>query len=245
LSVSPASLRWEVANHATAGVKRRRLTPERARQRVTDFERVTIRELAVDRRRAVDLGLHFGIYAYDTYILEGTRSSRFPLLALDGPIRRNAKKLGLSLVGAGSMTLYTYSTARPRVAEGWHGRTENPSAAKNRSGFGCTTRTVSAYPSWNRRPDHGRVVSVRGQRSAVSEEPEMRCNVFSFPTGESDHLDEVPVVDPAGIKSGGDDLELCGRALRTSGAQETSEPRGDRSVTGGGSSAAVCISFFE
>jgi predicted nucleic acid-binding protein len=171
LSVSPASLRWEVANHATAGVKRRRLTPERARQRVTDFERVTIRELAVDRRRAVDLGLHFGIYAYDTYILEGTRSSRFPLLALDGPIRRNAKKLGLSLVGAGSMTLYTYSTARPRVAEGWHGRTENPSAAKNRSGFGCTTRTVSAYPSWNRRPDHGRVVSVVGSGAQSPKNP--------------------------------------------------------------------------
>jgi len=35
--------------------------------------------------------------AYDAYILEAARSSRFPLLALDGPIRRNAKKLGLSL----------------------------------------------------------------------------------------------------------------------------------------------------
>ena len=30
--------------------------------------------------------------------LEGARSSGFPLLALDSPIRRNAKKLGLSLV---------------------------------------------------------------------------------------------------------------------------------------------------
>ena len=75
-----------------AGVKRRRLTPERARQRVTDFERVTIRELAVDLRRAVDLGLQLSIYAYDAYILEGARSSGFPLLALDGPIRRNAKR---------------------------------------------------------------------------------------------------------------------------------------------------------
>ena len=95
---APASLRWEVGNAATAGVKRRRLTPERARQLVTDFEHVTIRELAVDLRRAVDLGLELSIYAYDAYILEGARSSAFPLLALDGPIRRNAKKLGLSLV---------------------------------------------------------------------------------------------------------------------------------------------------
>jgi predicted nucleic acid-binding protein len=95
---APASLRWEVGNAATAGVKRRRLTPERARQLVTDLEQVTIRELAVDLRRAVDLGLELGIYAYDAYILEGARSSGFPLVALDGPIRRNAKKLGLSLV---------------------------------------------------------------------------------------------------------------------------------------------------
>lgn len=95
---APASLRWEVGNAATAGVKRRRLTPERARQLVTDFEQVTIRELAVDLGRAVDLGLELRIYAHDAYILEAARSSAFPLLTLDGPIRRNAKKLGLSLV---------------------------------------------------------------------------------------------------------------------------------------------------
>jgi hypothetical protein len=34
----------------------------------------------------------------DLYILEAARSSGFPLLALDGLIRSNAKKLGLSLV---------------------------------------------------------------------------------------------------------------------------------------------------
>ena len=95
---APASLRWEVGNAATAGVKRRRLTPERARQLIADFEQVTIRVLAIDIKRAVDLGLELGIYAYDAYILEAARSSRFPLLALDGSIRQNAKKLGLSLV---------------------------------------------------------------------------------------------------------------------------------------------------
>ena len=59
----------------SARVKRRRLTPERARQLVTDFEQETIRELRVDLRRAVDLGLELSIYAYDAYILEGARSS--------------------------------------------------------------------------------------------------------------------------------------------------------------------------
>jgi hypothetical protein len=59
---------------------------------------VTIRELPIDLRRAVDLGLELGIYAYDAYILEAARSPRFPLLALDGPIRRNAKTIGVPLV---------------------------------------------------------------------------------------------------------------------------------------------------
>jgi predicted nucleic acid-binding protein len=95
---APGSLRWEVGNAATAGIKRRRLTTARARQLVVDFEQVTIRELAVDILRAVDLGLELGIYAYDAYILEAARSSGFPLLALDGPIRRNAKELSLPLV---------------------------------------------------------------------------------------------------------------------------------------------------
>jgi predicted nucleic acid-binding protein len=95
---APASLRWEVGNAATAGVKRRRLRTERARQLVADFEQVTVRELAIDILRAVDLGLELGIYAYDAYILEAARSSGFPLLALDGPIRRNAEKIGLPLV---------------------------------------------------------------------------------------------------------------------------------------------------
>lgn len=95
---APASLRWDVGNAATAGVKRRRLTEDRARQLMTDFESVRIRELTIDIKRAVDLGLEFGIYAYDAYILEAARASGFPLLALDGPLQKHARKLGLSLV---------------------------------------------------------------------------------------------------------------------------------------------------
>jgi predicted nucleic acid-binding protein len=65
---------------------------------MTDFESVTVRELAIDMKRAVDLGLELRIYAYDAYVLEAARSSGFPLLTLDGPIQRNARKLGVSLV---------------------------------------------------------------------------------------------------------------------------------------------------
>jgi predicted nucleic acid-binding protein len=95
---APASMRWEVGNAATAGVKRHRLTPERAQQLISDFEQVTLRELAIDLRRAVNLGLELHIYAYDAYILEAARSSGYPLLALDSPIRKNAQKMGPTLV---------------------------------------------------------------------------------------------------------------------------------------------------
>ena len=95
---APASIRWEVGNAATAGVKRRRLTQARARQLVRDFGQVTIRELDVDVQRAVDLALELGLYAYDAYILEASRSSGYPLLALDGTVKRCARKMGLALV---------------------------------------------------------------------------------------------------------------------------------------------------
>ena len=94
---APASLRWEVGNAATAGDGRRRLTSERARRLITDFEQVTIRELAIDVGRAVDLALELGICAYDAHTHWKPRSSGFRLLALDGPIQQTAKKLELPL----------------------------------------------------------------------------------------------------------------------------------------------------
>lgn len=95
---APASIRWEVGNAATAGVKKRRLTPARARQLVRDFEQVTIRELAIDLQRSVDLALDLGLYAYDAYILDAARSSGYPLLALDRTVKRNARKMGSPMV---------------------------------------------------------------------------------------------------------------------------------------------------
>ena len=95
---APGSLRWEVGNAATAGVKRRRLTPARARQLVRDFEQVTIREVAIDMERALDLALDLGLYAYDGYILEAARSSGFPLVSLDHLVRSSAQKMGIAMV---------------------------------------------------------------------------------------------------------------------------------------------------
>jgi predicted nucleic acid-binding protein len=95
---APASIRWEVGNAAATAVKKRRLTRERARQLVTDFEKVTLQELDIEVRRAVDLAIELGLYAYDAYVLEAARSSGYQLLALDRAVKRSARKMGLPVV---------------------------------------------------------------------------------------------------------------------------------------------------
>jgi predicted nucleic acid-binding protein len=95
---APASIRWEIGNAATAGVKKRRLSIARARQLARDFEQVPIQEHPINILSAVDLAVKHGLYAYDGYILEAARTSGYPLVTLDGGIARIAQKIGVSLV---------------------------------------------------------------------------------------------------------------------------------------------------
>jgi len=64
----------------------------------------------------VDLGLELGIYAYDAYVLEAARSS-VPVDCAGRPDPAERREVGLAAGGVGSMKLYTYSTARQRLAE--------------------------------------------------------------------------------------------------------------------------------
>ena len=47
----------------------------------------------------------------------------------------------------------------------------------------------------------------------------MRGDVFALPAREADHLNEVPIVDPPGIESLCEQLELSAAALRIPRAQ--------------------------
>ena len=79
--------------------------------------------------------------------------------------------------------------------------------------------------------DDGRVFPARRKRRAVTEEAEVRGDVFALPAGEPDHLDEVSIVDPRGIEALREQLELKPPALRVAGAQNRRHWRG--SVTAG------------
>jgi predicted nucleic acid-binding protein len=46
----------------------------------------------------VELAEAEDIYAYDAYVLECARTYRSPLLSLDGPQRRTAEKLGITVM---------------------------------------------------------------------------------------------------------------------------------------------------
>jgi hypothetical protein len=97
-------------------VKRRRVDAG-ARPTFTDFEQVTIRQLAVDLRRAVDLGLELGTYACDAYILEKPLGHWVSVARAGRSDPEEREEARLILRGAGSMKLYTHSPAPQRLAE--------------------------------------------------------------------------------------------------------------------------------
>ena len=49
-------------------------------------------------RRAVDLALDAGVYAYDAYVLEAARASAYPLLTLDSSLAAHARNMQLAVV---------------------------------------------------------------------------------------------------------------------------------------------------
>lgn len=95
---SAASLPWEVGNALTALFKRGRIGPEQAQRALGSFEAIPVQLTEVDLQEAVRLGHEHGIYAYDAYILECARRYATPLLSLDRPQCRIARKLGIEVL---------------------------------------------------------------------------------------------------------------------------------------------------
>jgi predicted nucleic acid-binding protein len=96
--MAPVSLPLEVGNALVAAVRRRRLTPEQAKQAWASYSAVPVRLLDVDVARAIDTALSLGLYAYDAYVLEAARRRGLPLLTLDQQLRSAAKTLHLDVV---------------------------------------------------------------------------------------------------------------------------------------------------
>ena len=95
---APASLPWEVGNALVAAVRRRRLTAMQAQAGWAAYQAVPIRLMEVDIGRAMTLATERGLYAYDGYMLELSRSRALPLLTLDAKLGDAALRAGVELV---------------------------------------------------------------------------------------------------------------------------------------------------
>jgi predicted nucleic acid-binding protein len=96
------SLPWEVGNALTALFKRGRIQLRQAQKAVESFEAIPVQLVDVDLQEAVRLGHEHGIYAYDAYVLECARRYGTPLLSLDGPQCKVARKLGIEVLEVAS-----------------------------------------------------------------------------------------------------------------------------------------------
>jgi predicted nucleic acid-binding protein len=95
---SAPSLPWEVGNALSALFKRGSLNLQQARKALDSFVAIPVRLADIDLEGAVEIADAFNIYAYDAYILECARRYRTPLLSLDGPQRKIARKLGIEVL---------------------------------------------------------------------------------------------------------------------------------------------------
>ncbi len=94
----PPSVPWEVGNALAALIKRRRVTTLDARRIVRSYERIPLREVAIDLGRAVQTAAELGLYAHDAYLLEAARLRRCGLLTLDRTLTRAAHVANVSVI---------------------------------------------------------------------------------------------------------------------------------------------------
>jgi len=93
--LAPGSVPWEVGNGLIAGFRRGRLTARDVHDAWVAFEGIPLRLAEVRIARALALAEHYGLYAYDAYVLELARAQRAPLLTLDRHLRDAAADLGI------------------------------------------------------------------------------------------------------------------------------------------------------
>jgi len=95
---SPASLDAEIGNALSAMIKRERLTLDDAKKVVIQFGLVPIRRTSIRLNEALELSNTYGIYSYDSYVLDCAMQFNTPLLSLDNRMIDIAKQLQIPIV---------------------------------------------------------------------------------------------------------------------------------------------------
>jgi predicted nucleic acid-binding protein len=97
--VSPNMVSYEIANGLTKMIKKKVIEKERMINAYNYFEKIPIKTIEVNVKKALEIAWEYKIYAYDACYLESASRLKLPLLTFDGTMTRIGKELGVTLLG--------------------------------------------------------------------------------------------------------------------------------------------------
>jgi predicted nucleic acid-binding protein len=97
--VSPNMVSYEIANGLTKMVKKKIIEKERMINAFEYFERIPIKRIEINIKRALEIAWDYKIYAYDACYSESAKRLDLPLLTFDGNMARIGKELGINILG--------------------------------------------------------------------------------------------------------------------------------------------------
>lgn len=96
--VAPEILPYEIGNALSAMHKRKQLTNKEALSALRATGKISVRLVAIDIQKALNLAIEFNIYAYDAYFLQCARSLSCPLITLDSRMKQVATELNINIL---------------------------------------------------------------------------------------------------------------------------------------------------
>jgi predicted nucleic acid-binding protein len=97
--VSPNMVSYEIANGLTKMIKKKVIEKERMINAYKYFEKIPIKTIESNVKRALEIAWEYKIYAYDACYLESASRLKLPLLTFDGAMTRIGKELGVTILG--------------------------------------------------------------------------------------------------------------------------------------------------
>ncbi len=96
--IGPGSIPWEVGNAFSAMLKQRRLTLGEVERGLVIFQTIPVRYVKTDLANSLIIASKTNMFAYDAYFLDCASRHAAPLLTLDRPLSRAARRIGVALV---------------------------------------------------------------------------------------------------------------------------------------------------
>jgi predicted nucleic acid-binding protein len=97
--VSPNMVSYEIANGLTKMIKKKVIEKERMINAYKYFEKIPIKTIESNVKKALEIAWEYKIYAYDACYLESARRLKLPLLTFDDTMARIGKELGVTILG--------------------------------------------------------------------------------------------------------------------------------------------------